>query len=305
MRVDSVTGPFALRPVRVGVGVHNALTAMLAERAGYDVLWLGSLEVCSSLGLPDLNVVSARVMADVTRAVRAVSVLPIFVDADNGYGSDETALRALREFERAGATAMCIEDNAFPKCNSLLVGRDRALEDADVFARRIERLAEARSEIQIIARTEALVAGFGPEEADRRLTRYAEAGADALFAQANATSAAELPGVVTRAARLRPTVIAPTVLPHYLLDDWTRLGVDTVIFANVVVRNVAASVGTMLERLRRAGRVDEVAGGLMSLDDLFDLTGTADWLGQPVTTATAPCAGPRAKADPGSGPGRR
>ncbi len=133
-------GETALKPVLVGVGAHDALTALLVERAGFDLVWLGSLEVSSRLGIPDRNLLTPTEMAMVVREVRAAITLPIYVDADNGYGSDLTAVRAIELFASAGAHTVCIEDNAFPKRNSLSTAGSHELLGAEVFAARLERL---------------------------------------------------------------------------------------------------------------------------------------------------------------------
>lgn len=269
--------------VRFGLGVHNPLTARLAERAGFDVLWLGSLEMATSLGLPDINLVSLTEVAGIVRAVRAVTNLPIYVDADNGYGSNATAVRAVTELEAAGAAAICVEDNRFPKRNSLIIDdKARDLEDADDFADRIRRMAAARRHIKIIARTEAVVAGLGVAEAVARLRRYAEAGADALFVQANSRTADQLLPVVAEIAGLRPIVLAPTALPDLTAADLERFGQVTLIFANVVVRGIVGMLPPLLRRLHEGGSLSSVLDKLASLDGLFELTDTRAW----VETAT-------------------
>jgi phosphoenolpyruvate phosphomutase len=96
----------------IGVGVHSAITARIAERAGFEVLWLSGLEVSAERALPDLNVITPTEMAAELREVVRASSLPVFVDADNGYGSDDSMLRAADMFAPAGATAMCVEDKA-------------------------------------------------------------------------------------------------------------------------------------------------------------------------------------------------
>src|SRR6266566_899383 len=198
--------------MELGVGVHDALSAMMVERAGFDVLWLGSLEASAHLGLPDNNLISGAAMADLVRQVRAVSVLPIYVDADNGYGSDELAVRALRMFTAAGASAMCIEDSAFPKRNSLLV------------------------------------AGYGMAEAVARLRVYVEAGADAVFVQVNSASKDLLLPTLRELQGMTRLVLAPTALPEVPAAEFARLGVSTMMFANVVLRAVVATLPPILGR---------------------------------------------------------
>ncbi|MFD0889970.1 isocitrate lyase/PEP mutase family protein, partial [Streptosporangium algeriense] len=157
-----------MNELRIGIGVHSPITALLAEEAGADVLWLGSLEMSTSRGVPDREVLEVAEVAAIVRSVRAVTSLPIYVDADTGRGSDEVAVLATKLYEEAGATAICVEDNIFPKRNSLddrFSGRE--LLGAEAFAERISAMVAARRSIQVIARTEALVAGHGADVAVR------------------------------------------------------------------------------------------------------------------------------------------
>jgi 2-methylisocitrate lyase-like PEP mutase family enzyme len=264
--------------VTIGVGVHNALTALIAQNAGFRLLWLGSLEMSASLGLPDLNLVTPTEVAAIIRAVRSVTDLPLYVDADEGYGSDTTALRALAEFEAVGASAMCIEDNQFPKRNSLCgTSHVRVLEPADRFARRIGKLAAAAERVRIIARTESLVADHGPDDAIERLCRYADAGADALFVQVNSQTADQLLPVLDKVAGLRPLVLAPTALPHLRPEDLAPYGDVTMLFANVVVRGIAAFTQRLLRTLGEQRTLSAVSSELQALPDLFALTGMDEW----------------------------
>ncbi len=260
----------------IGIGVYDALGAQLVEHAGFGALWLSGLEVSSSKGLPDRNLVTSTEMLAVVQEIRGLSALPILVDADNGYGSDETAARAACQFAAAGATAMSIEDNAFPKRNSFMIAADRALEDADVFADRIRamraELDERGLRLELIARTEALVAGLGSEEALARLALYRDAGADALFVQFTTTSADEFLELLPAACRLGPVVIAPTKLPEITAPEFHALGVTIVLFANVGVRCRTRSEAGMLARLAERGRLADVESELLSIAQLFALT---------------------------------
>jgi len=216
-------------------------------------------------------------MADAVRAVRAGCDLPVFVDADNGYGTDDAAVRAIDQFAAAGADAMCLEDNAFPKRNSLYSTQDRALEDPEAFSTRLRRLVERKTGVRIIARTEALVAGLGADEAVRRLEAYAAAGVDGVFVQANARYADQLAEVVSRMAGRIPVVLAPTALPEVSADEFFDLGANVVIYANVVSRAAVRSVSSMLATLRDARRLDSVTPEISALDEIFALTQAQEW----------------------------
>lgn len=262
--------PASSNGIEVGVGVHDALTARLAERAGFELLWLGSLEVCSRFGIPDRNLLTPTEMATVIREVRAVTNLPVYVDADNGYGSDLCATRAVRDFEAAGAYAVCVEDNAFPKLNSLVVSA-RELVPCDEFAVRLSRMTESRKDLRVIARTEALTAGFGIDEAVRRLRVYAEAGADGLFVQVNSACRDQLFPVLEQVRGLLPVVLAPTALPEVPLEEFSRLGVSTVFFANVVVRRLLTALSGTLSDLRRSCRLADVEDTIASVREVLQL----------------------------------
>jgi phosphoenolpyruvate phosphomutase len=261
----------------VGVGVHDALTASLVAGAGFDLAWVGSFEASTHRRIPDVNLLTYTEMAEVIRAVRTGCRLPILVDADNGYGSDECALRALEMFRDAGATATCIEDNLFPKQNSLYSSKARPLEEPGRFVRRLEKLAGAGTGVKIIARTEALVAGLGPDEAVRRLKWYANADVDALFVQTNAAHAAQLPAVLERVSGVLPLVVAPTALPDLTADEFHDMGAQVVLFANVVCRTTIRALTTMLAALGETRSLARVAEHICDLDEAFDLTGAARW----------------------------
>lgn len=259
--------------VQIGIGVHSPVTALLAAEAGADVLWLGSLEMSTSRGVPDREVMTPTEVANVIGSVRAVTSLPIYVDADTGYGSNERAIEATKLYEDAGANAICVEDNVFPKRNSLddrVAGR-RLLEP-ETFAARVAGMASARTSMRIVARTEALVAGFGPDAAIDRLRRYTEAGADMLFAQANRPSAGQLLTVVKEAGRLRPLLLAPTVLPGVAADDFGAYGDVTVVFANVVIRTLVAQTSRVLRQVISSHRLASVAADMASVERLFELS---------------------------------
>ncbi|MGW8727075.1 alpha-hydroxy-acid oxidizing protein [Streptomyces sp. NPDC055808] len=262
-----------MNDLRMGIGVHSPITALLAEEAGADVLWLGSLEMSTSRGVPDREVLEPHEIAGIIRSVRAVTSLPIYVDADTGRGSDELAVLATKLFEEAGADAICVEDNLFPKRNSLddrFGGRE--LLDTEAFADRISAMVDARRSLLVIARTEALVAGHGADAAVDRLRRYADAGADALFAQANRASADQLLPVVKQIAPLRPMVLAPTVLPGTDAQAFAEHGSVTVIFANVVMRSLVAQTSQVLREVMASQRLDAVSSELADVERLFELS---------------------------------
>ncbi|HJT59507.1 MAG TPA: isocitrate lyase/phosphoenolpyruvate mutase family protein [Ktedonobacteraceae bacterium] len=263
----------------LGVGVHNAVTAGLAERAGFDALWLSSLEVSTAKLLPDINLINLTEVASILREIRQATTLPIIVDADNGYGSDETAIRAAQEFTFAGATAICFEDNAFPKRGSFYEGVSRRLEDTDTFCRRIERVRQAvEGHAEIIARTEGLIAGLSVSETIKRVHAYVEAGANAVFIQTNKARAEDFFSVLSEVRMLAPIVITPTTLPETPASEFHAQGVDVIIYSNVVMRTIARTVSQTLTDLREKQFLGSVTDQIAPLEDLFELTHVGDWI---------------------------
>ncbi|SRR6266571_1815769 len=257
----------------VGAGVHNAVTAAIVERAGFQVLWLSSLEISTSKLLPDANVITFSEVAHILREVKSAVSLPIIVDADNGYGSDETAIRAAQEFRDAGATAICLEDNAFPKRGSFYTGVERQLEDAAAFCRRIKKVREVvGNQLDVIARTEGLVAGLGVQETIERACAYREAGASGLFIQTNASTIESFMRVLEELRELAPIVIAPTSLPEFSAAQFHALGADVIIYANVVIRTIIKAVSDALSQLMVEQCLGRVQRQIASLEELFELT---------------------------------
>ncbi len=262
----------------LGAGVHNAVTASLVERAGFDVLWLSSLEISTAKLLPDANVITFNEVSDILREIKRTTNLPIMVDADNGYGSDETAIRAAQEFCAAGATAICLEDNAFPKRNSFYVGIERHLEDIEIFCQRIKKVRQrVDPRLEIIARTEGLVAGRGAKETIERAYAYIEAGADALFVQSGKFTKEDFESVLREIKGNVPIITTPTALPEVSAERLHAMGVDIIIFSNVVIRTIIKSVSEVLSTLLYKQNFGGVQDRMLPLEDLFEITHAYDW----------------------------
>src|SRR4029077_16272193 len=169
-------------------GAHDALSAKLAEEAGFDAIWASGFGISAVQAVPDANILTlTETLEAVRRIVDAVGI-PVIADCDNGYGNAINVIRTIGEFERAGAAGVCIEDNDFPKRCSFYAGVRRDLVAIEEHARKIEAATAARSAraFFVTARTEALIAGLGMEEALRRARAYAAAGADAVLVHSKA-----------------------------------------------------------------------------------------------------------------------
>ena len=134
-------------------GAHNALAALLAKEAGFEALYLSGGALSSSLGLPDLGVMTMEELLLFVRVICRSSKLPLIVDGDTGYGEALNVMRLVQELEGAGAAAVQIEDQILPKkCGHL---SDKLLNTPEAMARKISAARQARKHLRIIARTDA------------------------------------------------------------------------------------------------------------------------------------------------------
>jgi phosphoenolpyruvate phosphomutase len=267
----------------VAVGAHDAMSARLIDNCGFDAVWVSGFGVSAmAYGLPDLNLVTMTETLDVTRRIEAVTELPVVVDCDNGYGGFSNVVRTLVEFERAGVAAVSIEDNLFPKRNSLYQGQSqRELIKAPEQARRLRAAKEAQDseEFVLIARVEALIAGHGVEAAIERACAYAEAGADAVLIHSKDKTLTEIEGFLEmwqRTGLTVPLVAVPTLFPDFSADQLARKGFSMVILANHPMRASVRAMQETLERLRPDGRASDADPHIAKVDEIFELVHTRE-----------------------------
>lgn len=276
---DSLSVPLRRRltlgsPILVG-GAHDAISARLVEQAGFDAIWLSGFGVSAAQrAIPDANLVTMSEMLTIARNIVGAVDLPLIVDGDNGYGDLNNAVFAVEEFERAGATGLCIEDNAFPKRNSFYQGVMRSLLPAEEMAAKIRAAKQAahNPDFLFIARTEALIAGGTVEEALSRATLYREAGADALLVHARTW-----PPIQAFLGRWRgaiPIVIVPTMfLSSVSRREMAESGVGMIIYANQALRAAVSAMRRILSALRDDDYSTGVEKQLVTMDEINCLVG--------------------------------
>ncbi len=167
----------------VGVGACNALEARLIESAGFDFIWSSGFAISASYALPDANILSMTELLEATRAMCGRINIPVVADCDTGFGNANNVIYAVDEFRKAGAAAISMEDKKFPKDTSLLPGGRQHLVSIEEFSGKVRAAVDARrdSDLVVIARTEALIAGWGVEEALSRAHHYCRRRAPTAF----------------------------------------------------------------------------------------------------------------------------
>ena len=267
----------------VAVGAHDALTAILIEQRDFDAVWVSGLGVSATrLGVPDLNLMTMTEALDAAVRIDGVTSLPIVADCDNGHGGFLNVLRTAREYERAGIARICIEDNAFPKRNSLLPGEvDRGLVPMEEQARRLAAAKEQQDteEFVLIARVESLIAGLGSEDALARAAAYIGAGADAIVIHSRDRTLEEINEFLVGWSALDrrvPLVAIPTLFPTFTAEELGAKGFSMVIFANQALRGAVRAMEQVLDALADERRPAAADAYIDPVGHVFDLVGTRE-----------------------------
>ena len=239
-------------------GVSNALAARVVADLGFPVAYVTGAGIANTLlGIPDNGLVSSSELAEQVAAIRDVFAGPLVVDADTGFGNALNVLRTVRVLERAGADAIQIEDQVFPKRCGHFAGKE-VIPAAEMVGKVKAAVDARRGDVLIIARTDAIaVDGF--EAAIARAEAYREAGADVTFVEAP-TSIDELAEIPRR---LPWPQLANIVLggrtPELPNEKLKELGFAGVIYANVALQASLFGMQAALGELRRKGHMGEAA----------------------------------------------
>jgi 2-methylisocitrate lyase-like PEP mutase family enzyme len=259
-------------------GVSDPLTALIAARSGAEALYLTGAGIAyTRLGRPDIGLVTASEVAETIALIRDRVDLPLIVDADTGFGNAINMQRTVRSFERAGASALQIEDQAFPKrCGHL---KGKALIPAREMAGKIRAAVDARDAALIVARTDAIaVEGFAP--ALDRAEAYLEAGADVLFVEAM-QDRAQMEAVVARFGSRVPLLVNMVEGGQTPLADTATLdalGFRLVIFPGGIVRALARTAQDYYASLIANGSTQPFRDRMLDFDGLNAVIGTPELL---------------------------
>jgi methylisocitrate lyase len=255
-------------------GVFNGLTALLAKRAGAEVLYLSGAAFSASMGLPDVGLLTLDEIQRNARQIVRVTRIPLIVDADTGFGGPLNVMRAVREFEGARSAAIQIEDQVDPKRCGHLDGKQ--VTSLEQMAEKVAAAAEAREHLVVIARTDAR-ATHGFEEAVKRGLAYREAGADVIFPEALESE--------DEFARYAETVPGPLLAnmtefgrsPALSASRLGELGYRFIIFPVSAARVAALSVGGFYSNLMENGIQTDWLHRMQTRSELYDLIGYDDY----------------------------
>lgn len=260
----------------LAVGARDALEAKLIERAGFDAIWSSGFAISASYGVPDSSLITMKQFLDVARSIYEAVDIPIIADCDTGFGNAINVIYTVKLYEAAGAAAICIEDKKFPKDTSLLAGGRQELLPAEEFTGKIKAAVDTRKseDLSIIARTEALIAGWGLDEALDRAHRYEEAGADLILIHSKSKTPDEIVEFTRRWEGSIPLVIVPTNYPSLTEQAVKELKkIKVVIYANQVLRAAVKAQEELLAEISRAGGIHTLDSMMAPVTHIFELQG--------------------------------
>lgn len=260
-------------------GVYDGLTAALATDAGFEALYLSGAAVAySRLGRPDIGLTTASEMADTMALIADRTDLPVIMDADTGFGNALNARRTMQVYERAGAAALQVEDQSYPKrCGHL---SDKSLISKTEMSGKIAAMADARrQDTLIVARTDAIaVEGF--DAAIERAGSYIEAGADVLFVEAprDSDELAKIATTFKGQVPLLANMVEGGATPISSATTLQDMGFDIVIFPGGIVRALAMTAQSYYASLMDAGSNKPFSDRMHDFDGLNAAIGTPEML---------------------------
>lgn len=251
---------------------HDALSAAVAERAGFKGLWASGLSMASALGFRDANEASWSQLVDVVERMADATDIPILVDGDSGFGNFNNARLAALKLSQRGAAGICLEDKGFPKMNSF-VGDRHPLAEITEFCGRLKAVKDTvpKREFVLVARIEALIAGHGQGEALARAHAYADVGADAILIHSRQSVAEEILDFARVWQNRLPVVIVPTKYHRTPVSAYREAGISTVIWANHNMRASVAAMRAVCGRILAEESISGIESEVASLDEVFGL----------------------------------
>ena len=254
-------------------GAFDAMSAKLVEINDFDAVWAGSFAISATHAVPDASIMTMTEFLQVAKNMVDSCDIPIIADCDTGFGGPSNVSYLVKQYEQAGIAGISIEDKIFPKQNSLLEnGKQELLSEKEFVAKIIAgKESKIDEDFMIIARTEALIAGLGVDEAIKRATAYENAGADAILIHSKSNTPKEVFEFCNLWKGKVPIVVVPTSYGNVTIDELMEHDIKMVIYANQTLRIAHKSMSILLKKLEKANSLDEVDEEISSMEEIFEL----------------------------------
>ena len=237
--------------LRVG-GAFDAMSAKLVELENFDAVWAGSFAISATHALPDASILTMTEFLHAAQNMAETCNIPVIADCDTGFGGPGNVSHLVKKYEKAGVAGISIEDKTFPKENSLLNEGNQNLISEKEFVAKIIAAREAKKDnnFLLIARTEALIAEKGMDEAKKRATAYEKAGADAILIHSKKNSPDEVFEFADTWKGNVPLVVVPTTYPNVKTNEFISHKIKMVIYANQTLRSAYSSMLDTLKKIK-------------------------------------------------------
>ena len=254
-------------------GAFDAMSAKLVEINNFDAIWAGSFAISATHALPDASILTMTEFLSVASTITDACSIPVIADCDTGFGGPSNVSHMVKKYESAGISAGSIEDKLFPKQNSLLEnGNQKLLSEKDFVAKIIAaKNAKVNENFMIIARVEALIAGFGIDEATKRADAYEKAGADAILIHSKNDTPDEIFEFCDTWNGDIPIIAIPTSYPNVTLDELYKHKIKMVIYANQSIRAAHWAMAEHLNKLSSAKSLADIDTKMTTMEDIFHL----------------------------------
>ena len=254
---------------------HNGISARLVEQAGFKGIWASGLALSAQFGVRDSNEASWTQIVDMLEFMADVTSIPILLDGDTGYGNFNNMRRLVKKLEQRNIAGVCIEDKQFPKTNSFLDSDRQALADIDEFCGKIKAGKDSQTidDFCIVARVEALIAGWGMREAIRRAEAYYNAGADAILIHSKNTDPGEVLEFSSIWENRCPLVIVPTKYYSTPTSVFADADISLVIWANHMIRASIHAMESVSHEIFQNKSIVDVEDKISQINKIFSLQG--------------------------------
>jgi len=258
--------------LRVG-GAFDSMSAKLVEINGFDAIWTGSFAISATHALPDASILTMTEFLNVSSNIVESCKIPVIADCDTGFGGPTNVSHTVKKFESAGVSAISIEDKTFPKQNSLLKNGQHKLISEKEFVTKILAAKDAKinKNFMIIARTEALIAELGMNEAIQRANAYENAGADAILIHSKKETAEEVIEFSESWKGNIPLVVVPTTYPTVSIEELIEKKFKMIIYANQTLRASYIAMNDILKEIKNKERISDVKQEMTSMEKIFEL----------------------------------
>ncbi len=257
---------------------HNGISARIVQEAGFKGIWASGLAISAQFGVRDNNEASWTQVVDVLEFMSDVTRIPILLDGDTGYGNFNNMRRLVRKLEQREVAGVCIEDKIFPKTNSFIGGERQPLADVAEFCGKIAAGKDSQrdDDFSIVARVEALIAGWDIAEALRRAEAYRQAGADAILIHSKLSRPDQILEFAREWANRAPLVIVPTKYYSTPTEAFRRAKISLVIWANHLIRSAVSAMQATAQHIHAAESLADIEDKMASVDEIFRLQGAGE-----------------------------